>query len=326
MPSKKYGLTLFIFRRDLRLHDNTGLIKACRESETVIPAFLFHKDLTDPKGIKFRPNLIQFMLESLRELNNSLSERGSELYIFYNDDYYHGLEKILTEYKIDAVFVNEDYTPYSGKRDNKIKEICIKNNIKFINCFDLLLTRPGDVLTGDGKPYKVFSSFFNKAKKISVEKPLKSLHRNFYHSRIRGRKPMDFLSGILNTINKDIAQRGGRKAAVKVLRKISDFKDYDRKRDFPSLAGTTMLSAHMKFGTVSAREFYWSVRNGLGIKSSLITELFWRDFYAHLSFFFPHVFGQSFNKKYQDIKWLNSKTMFQSWCEGMTGVPIVDAE
>jgi len=325
MAKKKYNLSLYIFRRDLRLYDNNALNKACRESDTVIPSFFFHKDLINPSSDKYRPNLIQFMLESLKELNNTLSKIGSELYLFYNEDFYKGFEKLLKVNNIEAVFINEDITPYSRKRDERLGEICLKNKVDFYSCFDLYLARPDDVLTGEGLPYKVFTSFFNKAKINNIREPIKTRPKNFCKSKVSGQKPISLLSKFLRSENEYLAQRGGRSNSVKILESIEDFKNYEEKRDFPSEPGTTKLSAHLKFGTVSVREFYWAVRNKLGLNSQLITELFWRDFYAHLSYFFPYVFGHSFNKKYEKIKWKNNKRLFDAWCMGKTGFPIVDA-
>ena len=325
MTKGKYNLSLFIFRRDLRLYDNTALIKACRESKTVIPSFFLHKDLVDPYGEKYRPNLLQFMIESLRELNSSLTEIRSALYLFYNEEFYKNFERILTENKIEAVYVNEDITPYSRKRDSQLKDICLKNKVNFYSCFDLYLTRPGDVLTGDGLPYKVFTSFYKKAKKNIIRKPEKTVFKNFYNSNLPGQKPISLLSQFLGSENKHLAQRGGRSKSLNILRGIKEFKKYDEKRDYPSEPGTTKLSAHLKFGNVSVREVYWAVRNKIGSNSQLITEFFWRDFYAHLSYFFPYVFNRAFNKKYENIKWQNNEEYFRLWCSGETGFPIVDA-
>ena len=197
MPKRKYNLSLFIFRRDLRLYDNTALNKACRESEIVIPSFFLHKELIDPTGKKYRPNLLQFMSESLRELNSTLYEMGSALYLIYYEDFYKGFERIIKANRIEAVYVNEDITPYSRKRDRRLREICLKNKVNFYSCFDLYLTRPGDVLTGEGLPYKVFTSFFNKAKKERIKKPVKTVLKNFYSSDLSGEKPIRLLSQIL---------------------------------------------------------------------------------------------------------------------------------
>lgn len=325
MAMKKYGLSLFIFRRDMRIYDNTGLLRACRESRSVIPSFFFHEDLVDRNSQKFRPNLIQFMLESLVELEGVLKAARSRLYLFYRDDFYKEFERVVAGKKIDAVYINEDYTPYSIKRDEKLGNICRRHKVAFISCFDLLLTRPGDVLTESETPYRMFTSFYKKAEERDIAEPAKTTVHNFYNADVGGCKPIGFIYDVLNNKNKFLAQRGGRLNSVRILSNIENFRDYKKQRDFPSIDGTTQLSAHLKFGTVSVREVYWAVRGRFGLDHPIISELFWRDFYASISYFFPYVFCRSFSDKYKNIEWENNEEKFHAWCDGNTGFPIVDA-
>jgi len=323
MASKKYRNSLFIFRRDLRLEDNTALIEACKLSDKVILSFFFYNDLLDPGSDKFRPNLIQFMYESLMDLSGQLEKNGSRLNVFYGKSLLKEFEKIVKENEIDAVFVNEDYTPYGKRRDAALKNICLENNIDFHSCFDYLLTRPGDVLTKEDKPYKVFTPFFKAASLFNIYKPAKNNYKNYKYLKSCNKDLTPLTRLFVN--NEFIAQKGGRKEAHKrfnVIKKLNDYKDI---RNFPYKEGTTGLSAHIKFGTVSIREVYWSVRKQLGNDSQLITELFWRDFYAHLAYFFPYVFGHSFNPKYEKIEWSHNRQEYDAWCSGNTGFPIVDA-
>ena len=321
MVSKKYKTSLFLFRRDLRLIDNTSLIKACSESEKVIPAFFLQKDLIDLGSKKYRPNLLQFMYESLIDLDSSLKAVGSGIYLFYIDDF----EKVLKANKIEAVYLNEDITPYSIKRDKKLEALCVKNKTRFHSCSDLYLTRPGDVMTGDGRPYKVFTAFYSKAKKEKIVKPSAKSIKNFLNTKLNGQIPVKKFKDFLAPENKEIKQRGGRTNSLKIIKKIENFNDYNNQRDFPSISGTTQLSAHLKFGTVSVREVYHAAKSKLKSENRLITELFWRDFYAQLTYFFPYVFKGAFNKKYDKLKWKNNKNQFDAWCSGQTGFPIVDA-
>ena len=322
MASKKYRKSLFLFRRDLRLEDNTGLINACKHSEQVIPAFFFYNDLLDPSGQKFRPNLIQFMYQSLLDLSGQLEKKGSSLNVIYGKSLFNEFERIIKNNEIDAVFVNEDYTPYAKRRDNGLVRICKKYDINFHSSFDYLLTRPGDVLTKDEKPYRVFTPFFRAASVREIKNPEKNNFSNI--TSLDSTKDLTPLSKLFEE-NKQLAQKGGRKEALKRAKAINKLSNYTEIRDFPSLDGTTCLSAHLKFGTISAREVYWQVKRLLGPQSQLITELFWRDFYSHLSHFYPYVFGNSFNKKYDRISWENDTDKFKAWCEGKTGFPIVDA-
>ncbi|MEZ5334801.1 MAG: deoxyribodipyrimidine photo-lyase [Methanolobus sp.] len=106
---------------------------------------------------------------------------------------------------------------------------------------------------------------------------------------------------------------------------MGDFANYDNERDYPSIKGTTGLSAHNKLGTISIREFYHYVRNELDEGHTLINELHWRDFFTHLAVAYPYVFNHAFKKKFDELSWLNDKELFDAWCNGKTGFPIVDA-
>jgi len=322
---RKYKLSVFLFRRDLRLHDNTALIEACENSETVVPCFLLDRLLLEKDSERYRPNLIQFMFESLRELNKSLESRGSRLYLFDGEDMFREFERLIKILNPEAVFLNEDYTPYSLKRDRKLADICSSSNVDFNQGFDLLLTKPGEVLNNDGQPYRVYSWFFKTAGSLRVRKNRKNNYRNFYSSGIESSRSKKILDELQFSTNDSLAQRGGREKALIRLNNIEDYSHYNEKRDIPSEDATTMLSAHLKFGTVSVREFYWKVKNCLGSENRLLGELYWRDFFAHLAFFYPHVFRSAFNEKYSDLKWENDAEKFGHWCEGKTGFPIVDA-
>lgn len=321
----KYKLSVFIFRRDFRIHDNRGLSKALAESRTVIPVFFLEERYLDSNNKKFfRPNALQFMFESLTELNEKLREHGSELFIF-KGELFKRFGQFLKSVKIDAVYLNEDYSPTSREKDEKIKKVCEQKDISFYSVFDHLLTKPGSVLTLDETPYRVFTPFYKSALKMDVIKPNYKTGKNFYSGKLKDTFSVKSLFELLEKKNDSLAQRGGRKNAVSILKNIDKFKDYSDKRDIPSVDGTTKLSAHLRFGTISIREFYWKVRKQFGVSHSLIAELLWRDFYYHLGFFYPHVFKSAFLEKYDNLEWENDEDSFRAWCEGKTGFPIVDA-
>jgi deoxyribodipyrimidine photo-lyase len=314
--------TLFIFRRDLRLEDNKALMEALKNSKFVICSFIL-----DPRQLKssYRSdNAVQFMIESLKELDLELKRKKSKLYLFYGkaEDI---VKKLIEREKIDAVYFNRDYTPFSKKRDLAIERVCIQKKIKFQSFNDALLVDPKKILKSDKKPYTLYRPFFNKALSTKIEKPISNKYKNYYKGKVYFSKNIEFFKKFLKKINPNILQKGGRKNALTVLRGIKTFKTYSKIRDYPYLNGTTRLSAHNKFGTISIREFYWKVVKDLGKKHLLIEELFWRDFFTYITYHFKHVLGKSFYKKYDGIKWENSKSKFKAWCNGKTGVPIVDA-
>ena len=111
----------------------------------------------------------------------------------------------------------------------------------------------------------------------------------------------------------------GRSGAMSILKRLGEYKNYGEERDLPELDATTHLSAHLKFGTCSVREAYYAIRK------NLIRQLYWRDFYTHIAWHFPHVFGHAFKRQYDELPWRNDRKAFNAWCRGRTGFPIVDA-
>ncbi|MBN2489065.1 MAG: deoxyribodipyrimidine photo-lyase [Methanosarcinaceae archaeon] len=331
MP-ERYHRSLFVFRRDLRIDDNTALMEALNRSDEVIPCFIFDPRLSGKSKKNFNHNAFQFMVESLEDLKKQFKERNGKMY-FLSGLPEDVIGKLIRKMKIDAVFVNADYTPFSRKRDEEISNVCSASGAAFHQFHDSLLHEPGTALTKKGTPYVVFTQFFRASSKMEVPLPVMV-------QRVKGVQSVqgsNFYAGKLDMAdtdipvemkipeNKQIFVRGGRSNALAVLEDLAAFKNYDHDRDYPSLQGTTGLSAHNKFGTISIREFYHSVRDELGAGHTLINELHWRDFFTHVASEFPHVFTSAFKQKYDGILWDNAPESFNAWCSGKTGYPIVDA-
>jgi deoxyribodipyrimidine photo-lyase len=319
---KKYKKSIFIFRRDLRLDDNTGLIRALEESESVVPCFVFDPRQTEKNEYK-SDNAIQFMIESLKDLDSQLKEQDGKLFLFRGkaEDI---VGELIRSMQIDAVCLNRDYTPFSRERDSEINRICQKNGIKCLQYCDALINEPDDVLKKDGKPYTVFSAFYRNSQDRPVSTPLTNSYGNYYKDYVQFEE-RNMLRDFILEYNEYIHLKGGRKNGKKILGNLGVFKNYEVNRDIPSIDGTTNLSAHLKFGTCSTREVYHSIKNQLGSEHPLIRQLYWRDFFTHIGFHYPHVFGESFKHKFRKIKWSHDKKLFNLWCQGKTGFPIVDA-
>ncbi len=297
---------VFVFRRDLRVQDNTGLIAALKENDKVLPCFIF-----DPKQVKNNPyksdNCTQFMIESIQDLEKQL--KPAKLYTFYGkpEDV---IKKLVKKEKISAVYVNRDYTPFSKKRDETISKICMLKQYD-----DYLLNT--QVLKDDGKPYTIFTPYYKKASKTPVKKPSKNNYKNYHKTNI---KTFNYKTLLKN--NPQIHQHGGRTNCIKILNNLPT--NYSITHDLPSKQ-TTNLSAHNKFGTCSIREIYHSIEQKLGWHSPILRQLHWRDFFTQIVKNFPHVIGHAYHKKYDKITWSYDKKKFTQWCEGKTGFPIVDA-
>ena len=315
-----YQTSLFLFTRDLRIHDNVGLLEACKNSHKVIACFVF-----DPKIIENKPSRpnhrIQFLLECIDDLNAELVKRKAKLHLFYGN-YDAVICQLNKKQKIDAVFLNTDYTPFSKKRQNNISKFCKQNNIAFNQYLDHLLYDPNLVKTKNGTPYTIFSQFFRVAIQLPVSIPQMNNFTNFDRNQLG----LD-----INTCRRFVknssrlALIGGRKNCLKILERIPDFEDYLSERNYPARNGTTMFSAYSRFGCCSIRELHHAISENLGKNHSLMTEIHWKEFFSYILYHFPHVTNTSFKKKYTNIAWSFNSAHFEAWKNGRTGFPIVDA-
>ena len=311
--------TLFIYRRDLRIVDNNGLNLAMKQYDNIIPIFIFTPEQIGDKN-KFRSdNAIQFMCESLKELDYDLKKQGSKLHIF-NGENTTVLKRIFNTIDVENVVYNMDYTPYAKKRDKSIRLLCKKNSVNCVEVEDYLTNKVGTILKPNGEPYTVFTPFKNKGLTFDVAKPSKNRAKNLVKSNKLN------TSGLIDyNINNDILVKGGRSEGIKMLKKVKQHKNYGKVRNLLSVRSTE-LSAYIKFGCISIREVYWTIHNLNGLNSTLMSQLFWREFYYYITFYFPDVLkGKNYNSKYDGVDWVKSKGHFKKWCEGKTGYPVVDA-
>lgn len=323
MKTSSYHRALFIFRRDLRLEDNTGLIAALKKSDSVIPCFIFDPQQVTSRN-KFRSlYAVQFMIESLIDLKNQVAQRKGKLFIFYGSPD-AVVKKLLPRYDIDLVCMNRDYTPYSTARDQRIAKVCALRKIACEFYDDVLLHAPGVVTKKDNKPYTIFTPFFKRAMRIKVATPQPLPAGKFFTKKFEGERAV-LLTKLMSPLHKNIFVHGGRAESLKILNNLEKFVHYARERDIPSLEKTTGLSAYLKFGTCSIREAYGAMVKTLGPHHPLVRQLYWRDFFTQIASYFPHVFGAPFYSKYQSIVWQNDKKKFAAWCQGQTGFPLVDA-
>ena len=317
-----YNKSIFIFRRDLRLKDNLGLIEALNNSKNVITIFIFTPEQIDKNSFK-SDNAIQFMVESLTELQKKIKKKNGELYFFYGKQDVV-IKKILKDNSIDAIYFNKDWTPYAMKRDESINKICKKNKIDCIQTEDYTLLPINKLLNQNGEVYKVYGAFYRNAKKFNVPKPKKITDYKFSKLKKGDNIQLKFIDKFYKK-NENILVKGGRKKALKILKKVKSFDEYSTKRNELDYE-TTHLSAYTKFGCVSIREVYHKMKKNLKPENQLFNQLFWKEFYVYISKYIPHVLkGKSMKLKYDKIKWNTNNTIFKKWCEGKTGFPIVDA-
>jgi len=316
-----YKNSLFIFRRDLRCIDNIGLINACKNSKNVYAIFIFTPEQVKKNNYKSDRSVL-FMIESLKNLKKNIKN----LNLFYgtNKDI---LKHIFNNIIIDCIFYNKDYTPYSKYRDNDIINIAKKHNINVIECQDYYLYEPASILNNINEIYKKFTPYYNKAINVNVSTPSKYKCINIknmknlkdYSISLKYAENLFIDESIKNNIFK-----AGRDEALIKLNKIKNLTNYGKNRNLLSY-NSTNLSAYVKFGNISIREFYYKIKKVFGLKHDLIRQLIWREFYINILNSYPYVLEKSFKLKYNKMKWDNNKKLIDAWKKGNTGFPIVDA-
>jgi deoxyribodipyrimidine photo-lyase len=305
--------SIFWFRRDLRLYDNTALYYALQENLPVLPLFIFDTEILDDLKDKSDAR-VNFIHDQLIVMNEKLKKIGSGILVKYGkpEEIYKAL---LEEYDVQSVFTNRDYEPYALERDQKIDDILQQKGIGFYDFKDHVIFEKDEILTGGNEPYKVFTPFKNKW----LEK-LESGHIHPFNIQLKKENFLQFESKLPSL--EDI---GFRKSSIPIPQKKYDestIKKYDKERDFPAKNGTSRLGIHLRFGTISIRE---AVAHAQKLNDTWLNELIWRDFYSMILANFPHVVQNAFKSKYDSIPWRNNKEDFQKWCDGKTGYPIVDA-
>lgn len=316
----RYSTSLFIFRRDLRIEDNSALNQAILDSDRVLPYFIF-----DPRQLKKHPYqsqpALQFMMQSLADLQQAFQAIGFELAL-YDGLPVDTIKQVFQRHFIKAVYVNRDYTPFSRTRDTELAQVCRSLSIDFHLVSDCLLTEPEQAVKDDGSPYKVFTAFYNNARQFPIALPNTLKKPNFIKvgSESSVNQPIFPQTEILAN-----SPLGGRTQALAILGQLTKQADYQTQRDYPALDATSRLSAHLKFGTCSIREIYYAIVHQLGAEHPLLRQLYWRDFFTHIAFHYPHVFGKAFHSEYDSLTWDNNRDYFQRWSKGQTGFPIVDA-
>ena len=322
---KKINNGLFIFRRDYRITDNIGLINASKSCEKLYTCFIFTPEQVGKTNSYRSQNAIQFMIESLNELQTTIRDHGGELILLYgkNKPILNSLIQVLN---IQGLFFNKDYTPYAKQRDEEIEELCNKLTIPCQSYQDYYLHEPGTIVTG-GNPYKKYTPFYDAVLHKPVLEPISKIPANFAKAgyTIHHRISLQDAFSHFTKSNPDILVNGGRKnGLIKLRAACREQSKYDDKRDFFT-EKTTFLSAYIKFGCVSIREVYHCIKKAFGLQHGIIRELIWRDFFAHILHGYHDVVGKSYQTKYRHLKWHNSMVALDKWKKGVTGFPLVDA-
>ncbi len=306
-------ITIFWHRRDLRFDDNTGLHQALQSGYPVLPLFIF--DSTILEKLPLLDHRVLFIHQQLKNLKSQAEKRASSILVEYGKPL-EVWKKVLEKYDVAQVYTNHDYEPYACQRDSKIQDLLNTKNIPFHTSKDQVIFEKDEVLKNDGKPYTVFTPYSKKWKKSLTNSHLQSYPTKQYFEHLFKTSPLPFPT--LKKLGFQTSQKDF------FSNHISEnlLKNYTEKRDYPAISGTSKLSIHLRFGTISIREL---ASKALKVSESYLNELIWRDFYMMILWHFPHVTQSAFKPAYDKIPWRNNLEEFEAWKNGKTGYPLVDA-
>lgn len=306
-------VSLFWFRRDLRLEDNKALNAALNSGNIVLPLFIFDQEILNK--LEVNDARVAFIHQCLESINRKLTALRSGLSV-YTGRPSDVFQKLLVEFDLEAVYTNADYEPYALKRDSEIANLLGKHNIPLKTFKDQVIFEPNEVLKGDGQPYLVYTPYM-KSWRAKLAQTAITIDSEFKGDNLIRRETFPWIS---------LSELGLEKSAIAVQNadlSSSLIDNYQANRNTPSKSGTSRLGPHLRFGTVSIRKM---VMLGLESKDdTFLKELVWREFFMQILFHFPHSSTQCFKPQYDRIEWRNNPEEFQKWCEGQTGYPLVDA-
>jgi len=304
------GRPVFWFRRDLRLEDNAGLHSALSKHKDVVPVFIFDTAILSKLDDK-ADRRVDFIHQSLQRMQSDLLNAGSSMVVVQGDPI-----AIWSQVTPSIVYTNNDYEPYARKRDDKVREILAGKGIPFVSVKDQVIFEKDEVVKDDGSPYTIFTPYSKKWKSKLDDYSARSFASEKLMTQFARTASMAIPSLSALGFRNPGATSPPRLTQQKILHA------YHEQRDIPSLPGTSRLSVHLRFGTVSIRRLVQIARKLE--RETWLNELIWREFYHMILWHFPHV-EKAFKPSYDRIVWRNDPEEFLRWCNGTTGYPIVDA-
>ncbi|MFC7518175.1 cryptochrome/photolyase family protein [Herbaspirillum sp. GCM10030257] len=340
---QEFNKSLVWFRRDLRSFDHAALYHALKQSRSVYCAFIFDKDILN--SLPRQDRRVGFIHASILELNTELRLLGGYL-IVRHAPAAQDILALAEELQVDAVFANHDYEPAAVARDAAVARALERDGKVLRTYKDQVIFEKDEVLTLSAKPFAVFTPYKNAwLKRLHAADDgfyLKAYPVESYASRLApSDKHAQVVIPSLATLGfepVDLAQFGIPPGMSGGEELFAEFRDklghYDEARNFPAVQGTSYLSVHLRFGTVSvrglARQAVDAMRQpGTGNGAATwLSELIWRDFYFMILHHHPRVAERAFKPEYDTIRWEDGEAgeeLFNAWCEGRTGYPLVDA-
>lgn len=319
------------FRNDLRSLDHPALTTACTDHQQVCAVYLLCPQQLDEHGIA--PIRRHFLRRALNALSEQLAALGIALDIINAEHFKHVpsyLHDYCQEHDIRDIYAHKEWLVDEIQRDAH----CAEQLAIPLHLIDDSLLSPLSIAKADGLPYKVFTPFSRRCRDVLMAQFPRVVRRPAAKPALESsaRTPCPHFGEEKDSSTWPVQED-------EVLQQLREFcaeraSDYQQHRDFPALDGTSRLSAALALGLISPRqclarlqqecgEAIWDAKSDAG---TWLNELLWREFYRHVAYHFPRVVkGQAFQTYTDAIPWPNDHALFNAWCEGRTGYPIVDA-
>ena len=312
------------FRRDLRDFDHAALAAASAVHSPIYGAFVFDTEILDalPSRADAR---VTFIWESVRELCEALAQRGVALHAC------HGrareeIPRLARELGVVAVFANRDYEPQAIVRDEAVARHLGRDGIAFHASKDQVLYEADEIRTAAGTAYSVFTPY-KRAWLSRINAQSTAPHAVRLPARLRAKPPPLPTLEAMGFVRREPVVKPGMSGARRAWAEFrARLRNYAAERDFPAMAGTSGLSAHLRFGTLSIRELVRGARASRSTAAATwLSELAWREFFFAVLVARPDVVDHAYRREFDKLEWEEDESAWRAWREGRTGYPLVDA-
>lgn len=328
------------FRRDLRVQDNPALLACLSDGLNPVPVYIHDTNQQHwPTGAASA----WWLHNSLVSLKTDLRRLGSDLLVFTGEPRTVILELIAAS-AASALYFNRQYEPENIIRDNNITTTLQEHHVSIHSYNASLLRDPRESVKPDGKPYRVFTPFWNRMMQQGVAQPgpgtidhLAPIPPALRKLDTRSIDSLGYLPGIPWDHHFSSCWNPGERGAFEMLHRFADsaYGSYPEQRDIPALQATSHLSPHLHFGEIGPQRVWFEIQGAMTGKNAhgnirageaFLRQLAWRDFAHHLLFYFPHTADQPLDDRFARFPWRKDfQQDLQRWQRGLTGIPIVDA-
>ncbi|XP_059155704.1 cryptochrome-1-like [Physella acuta] len=349
MTEKKGHVTVHWFRHGLRLHDNPSLLDGLEDCHQFYPVFIFDGSVAGIATAAF-PRM-QFLLQTLQDLDDNLRKHGTRLYTFHGDPV-GVFKKLFEEWGVTRLTFEQDPEPCWQNRDNRVKDLCAKKDVEWIERISHTLWDPQVVIQENGgSPPLTYAMFCQVTDMIGlppqpegdpdfhgISLPVSEDHDKKYKLPTLEQLGVEVESERQNS--PCFPYLGGETQALKLLairlekeRMAFSVGQSLPNQLYPELSGMSLsLSPHLRFGSMSIRRFYWALRKvysevhpNTAVPSGITCQLIWREYFYCMSVNNPNYNKMIGNPICLNIDWYENDDQLEKWTLGKTGYPWIDA-